>query len=31
VTVLPWARLALLIALAGTASLLVWMAWKERA
>jgi hypothetical protein len=31
VTWLLWARLALLVALAGTAALLVWAAWKERA
>jgi hypothetical protein len=31
VTILLWARLALLLALAGTAVLLVWAAWKERA
>ena len=30
-TVLLWARLALLVALTGTAALLVWAAWKERA
>jgi hypothetical protein len=31
VTFLLWARFALLAALAGTAALLVWTAWKERA
>ncbi len=28
---LLWARLVLLAALAGTAAVLVWAAWKERA
>jgi hypothetical protein len=31
VTILLWARLVLLLALAGTTALLVWAAWKERA
>jgi hypothetical protein len=30
-TFLLWARLALLVALAGVSALLVWAAWKERA
>ena len=30
-TVLLWARFALLAVLAGTAAVLVWAAWKERA
>jgi hypothetical protein len=31
VTWLLWARYVLLVALAGTAAMLVWAAWKERA
>jgi hypothetical protein len=30
VTFLLWARVGLLIALAGTAALLVWLAWMDR-
>jgi hypothetical protein len=30
-TLLLWARFVLLAALAGTAALLVWAAWKDRA